>query len=62
MLLRRAAFERPGPKRLVANPAVIRALEGRNDWTEQLARQLGGPVELRGNAALPISGGYAESI
>jgi hypothetical protein len=46
----------------VANPAVIRALEGRNDWTEQLARQLGGPVELRGNAALPISGGYAESI
>jgi Ribonuclease G/E len=61
-LLRRAAFERPGPKRLVTNPAVIRALEGRNDWTEQLARQLGGPVELRGNAALPISGGYAESI
>jgi Ribonuclease G/E len=60
-LLRRAAFEAAGPKRLVAHPAVIAALELHADWLEALARQLGGAVSLRAEASLPISGGYAES-
>lgn len=59
-LLRRAAFEPAGPKRLVAHPAVIAVLKGRSDWTDALSRQIGGPLELRSDAALPISGGYAE--
>lgn len=61
-LLRHAAFEPPGPKRLVAHPAVITVLRSRADWVDQLARQLGGAIELRGDAALPMSGGYAESL
>ena len=61
-LLRRLAFDRPGAKRIVAHPAVVRALEQRRDWLDELARQVGGPVELRADAALPISGGYAESL
>ena len=61
-LLRRAAFEPPGAMRLVAHPAVIALLEARNDWLRVLARQLGGAVELRADAALPISGGYAEPL
>ena len=61
-LLRRAAFEAPGPKRLVAHPAVIGVLEQRPGWTAELARQLGGAISLRPDRALPISGGYAESF
>jgi len=61
-LLRRAAFERPGPKRLVAHSAVIAALESKPQWIETLARQVGGTVELRSDASIPISGGYAESL
>ena len=61
-LLRRAAFEAPGAKRIVAHPAVIALLDPRSDWLGALARQLGGVVELRGDAALPISGGYAEPL
>ena len=60
-LLRRAAFEGPGPKLLVAHPAVIAVLAGRSDWTVTLSRQIGGAVSLRADAALPMSGGYAES-
>ncbi|HEX5238471.1 MAG TPA: ribonuclease [Sphingomicrobium sp.] len=59
-LLRRAAFEAAGPKRLVAHPAVIAVLKARSNWTGALSRQVGGAVELRSDAALPISGGYAE--
>ena len=59
-LLRRAGFERPGPNRLVANPAVIAVLERQPEWVDALARQLGGAVTLRSDAALPMSGGYAE--
>jgi hypothetical protein len=33
---------------------------GKADWLEALARQLGGAIGLRADAALPISGGYAE--
>jgi ribonuclease G len=59
-LLRRTAFESPGAKRLVAQPAVIAVLQRRTDWTDALASQLGGAVGLRADAALPMSGGYAE--
>lgn len=59
-LLRRATFEPPGPKRLLAHPAVAAVLENHLDWIDALARQLGGAVELRADAGVPISGGYAE--
>jgi ribonuclease G len=59
-LLRRAVFEPPGPKRIVAHPALIAELEAHPTWLEALARQLGGAVSLRADAALPMSGGYAE--
>ena len=61
-LLRRAAFEPPGPKRLVGHPALIAVLEAQPGWLETLARQVGGPVSLRAEAALPMSGGYAENV
>jgi hypothetical protein len=60
-LLRRAALEPPGPKRLVGHPAVIAVLESRPEWLEVISRQVGGAVGLRADAALPISGAYAES-
>ena len=59
-LLRRAAFEKPGAKRLVAHPAVVAAIEAKPHWLEALARQTGGAVGLRADPALPMSGGYAE--
>jgi hypothetical protein len=61
-LLRRAAFEPPGPKRLVAHPAIIAVLAKRNDWLDALAGQIGGKVELRADAALPMSAAYAENV
>ena len=60
-LLRRATSEAPGAKRLVAHPAVIALIEQRPHWLEALGRQLGGNVGLRADAALPMSGGYAEN-
>ena len=59
-LLRSAAFESAGRKRLVAHPAVINVLDGRKGWIAELARQVGGDVELRAKRTLPMSGGYAE--
>ncbi|HEX3422324.1 MAG TPA: ribonuclease [Sphingomicrobium sp.] len=61
-LLRRAALEPPGSKRLVAHPQVINLLSARSDWILALERQVGGKIELRSLAALPMSGGYAESF
>jgi len=61
-LLRRIAFEPAGAKRLVAHPAVIALIEQKSDWIKELARQVGGAVELRADAALPMSGGYAEAL
>jgi hypothetical protein len=61
-LLRRAAAERPGGKRLVSHPAVIAVLSDRKHWVETLARQLGGAIELRPDPNLPMSGGYAENL
>lgn len=60
-LLCRMGPERPGSMRLVAHPAVIAVLEQNRTWLDQLARQVGGAVSLRADAALPMSGGYAES-
>ena len=60
-LLRRAAFERSGPKRLVAHPSAIAVLEGKPDWIETLARQTGGAITLRPEPSLPIHGAYAEN-
>jgi ribonuclease G len=60
-LLRSAAFEPPGAKRLVAHPAVAAVLESHRDWRDVLAAQTGGAISLRADPALPMSGGYAES-
>ena len=60
-LLRRAALEKAGAKRLVAHPAVIAVMEKQLEWVAALSRQIGGPVGLRSEASLPISGGYAEN-
>ncbi len=59
-LLRRAAFETAGPKRLAAHPAVIAVLGSHPGWLEALAGQIGGAVTLRADASIPIHGGYAE--
>lgn len=61
-LLRRAACETAGPKRLVANPAVILVLENKSAWINALEAQVGGTVRLRGDASLPMSAGYAETV
>ena len=60
-LLRQIALGSPGPKCLVAYPAVIQLLENKPQWLDQLARQIGGAVGLRADAALPISAGHAEN-
>ncbi|MBA2467165.1 MAG: ribonuclease [Sphingomonas sp.] len=59
-LLRRAAGAGLGARRLVAHPAVASALEHRPAWLDALARQIGGPVSLRADPSLPMSGGHAE--
>jgi len=59
-LLRRAAFEGAGAKRLVAHPAIVALLQAQPSWIDALSRQIGGAVELRAEPSLPISGGYAE--
>jgi hypothetical protein len=61
-LLRRNAFELPGPKRIVAHPAIVAVLNGHAEWLEALSRQIGGAVSLRAEPSLPMSGGYAESL
>ena len=59
-LLRRAATDGSGARRLVAYPAVIAALEAKPEWLEALARQVGGAIGLRGDGSIPIHSGYAE--
>lgn len=61
-LLRRAAFEAGGARRLAAHPAVITVIEAQPGWIEALGRQVGDAVALRGDASIPIHGGYAESL
>ena len=58
-LLRRIGSE-VGGTTVVAHPAVIRVLEANPDWTDRLARQIGGAVTLRSEPSLAMSGGYAE--
>jgi len=55
-LLRRAARE-TGRIELNAHPAVIAAI--RPDWSDALARQVGGSVSLRADPSLGIGGGHA---
>ncbi|MGN6058955.1 MAG: ribonuclease [Sphingomicrobium sp.] len=61
-LLRLAAMESAGPKRIVSHPAVLGVLERHPGWLDILARQVGGRIELRPDPALPMSGGYATSL
>ena len=56
---RRAARE-TGAIRLVAHPAVTRAIAAQDDWLAQLERQVGGTVALRDEASLGMAAGYAE--
>jgi hypothetical protein len=56
-VLLRAAARHVGAVTLAANPAVIAAILP--DWTERLARQIGGGVALRADPSLPMSGGHA---
>ena len=60
-LLRRAALEGPGAKRLVVHPAVTAVLELKPEWLQALSGQVGGLVSLRSVADLPMSGGYVEA-
>ena len=59
-LLRAAALGGPGPKRLVAHPAVIAILESNPVWLDTIARQAGGKIGLRADAKLPMSAGHVE--
>ena len=59
VLLRQAARE-IGSTCLAAHPAVIAVLSTHRDWLDRLSRQVGGPVTLRSDASLAISGGHAE--
>lgn len=61
-LLRLAAMESAGAKRVVAHPTVTGVLERHRGWLDTLARQVGGRIELRADPALPMSGGYARSL
>lgn len=61
-LLRGVALGPPGGKRLVVHPAVQAVLAGQPTWLQTLVRQVGGPVELRADGSLPMSGGYAEDL
>jgi ribonuclease G len=58
--LLRAAGRETGGVQLVAHPAVQAVLESHPEWLAKLARQVGGPVTLRSEAKLTISGGHAE--
>lgn len=59
-LLRRAALEGSGARRLVAHPALIAVLESNAGWIASLSRQVGGAVSLRPDASIPIHGAYVE--
>jgi hypothetical protein len=61
-LLRRTGREPAGAKRIVSHPAVTAVLEANPAWLADLGRQVGGAIGLRADAALPMSGGYAEQV
>ena len=60
LALLRTALRGHGARRLVATPAVIARIEARPDWTDALARIVGGAVALRADPALAISAGHVE--
>jgi len=60
LALLRLAARGHGARRLVAAPNVIARIEARPDWTDALARTIGGAVALRADPALAISGAYVE--
>lgn len=49
-----------GATRLVASPMVLAWIDANPDWTQRLARQLGGRVTLRADPALAMSAGHVE--
>lgn len=58
-LLRRAQRSGlSGAIALAAHPAVIAVLEANPDWTEPLARELGGALALRADAGLGMGAGH----
>lgn len=59
-LLRRAALEGSGARRLAAHPALVAVLESNPGWIDSLSRQVGGAVSLRADASIPIHGAYVE--
>jgi hypothetical protein len=61
-LLRRAATSGHGPARLAVHPRTAAVLERRSDWLDQLSRQRGGPISLRADPLLAISGGHVEPV
>jgi ribonuclease G len=58
-VLRRAAGE-VGSIRLVAHPAVVIVLEQKQDWLDQLSKQVGGSIALRADPSIAISASHAE--
>ena len=56
-VLLRLASREVGSLELIANPAVIDAIQP--PWPEALARQVGGAVSLRADQSLGIAGGHA---
>ena len=58
-LLRRIARE-SGPQCIAAHPAVAALIERNASWIDALARQVGGAISLRADAAIAIHGGYAQ--
>lgn len=59
-LLRTIALGPSGPKRIVASPAIIELVRAKAQWLTALSLQVGGEIELRADASLPMSAGYAE--
>ena len=58
LALLRTAAKGCGGGRIVASPAVVAWLTGRPALLAALERQRGGPLDLRGDGTVSISGGY----
>jgi len=60
--LLRTAGRSVGAIRLAAHPRVVATIEAQPLWIDHLQRQIGGRLELRSDASVPMSGGYAEKL
>ena len=58
-LCRRAARE-VGAIRLAVHPAIAGCFEQRQEWLQQLSKQVGGAVTLRADPSIAMSAGHAE--